>query len=212
MVKNQVKFSKTKKQKGYLTDLLTNSFFWWQMSQQPLPVPQPLHGMSQRYLQFKEASANAPLNSFPSNFTSNVKATSYDPEFSVLNLDAASNNRVSANSSRSCTLLHPDSVCNPPLRISKPSGIGLHINNIIDTVMKEHGPIAGLGMQGVSYHILRNEKTCSENASLTSSITLKSCHAVKAEQFRSPYETRNFESNQPSNLEKINNFHPKRKR
>lgn len=102
------------------------------MLQQPLSFAQPnkcLH-----YLQFKDVSANAPPNNFlSSNYLSFVE----DTELSLLNFDPVFNNRVSVNSSHSLhTLLHPDSSGNPPLGVSKPSGIGLHLNSI--TAMKNH--------------------------------------------------------------------------
>lgn len=177
--------------------------------------------MCQRYLQSKEATANATQkNLLSSNFTSNVKATSQHPssvediELSVSNLDSALNTRVPAKSLHSLhTLPHPDSGGNPPLGISRPSGIGLHLNSVISVAMKNHG--------------LKNDTTCSRDVSSstedmeghesksissTSSITLQSCHAVKFENFKTPCETRNFDYDPSFNLEKINNLPHKRKR
>lgn len=137
-----------------------------------MQASQHKRGMRRRCLQFEEAHlstiANSPNSSNPTNSVTKSRspATHVDleiPESSCVDLTATSSNRKLVNLPQPISnSFSPRNSGNSPLKVSKPSGIGLHLNRIVSAVPITFVSVQRLKTESITNcHLTENVKTSS---------------------------------------------------
>lgn len=168
--------------------------------------------MSRRCLQFEEAQHKAvgkstnPLNQANDITESRSPATPHESE--SLDLSATFNRRELVNLPQPVTPMFPP--CHTgksPLTISKPSGIGLHLNSIVNALPEGHAAT-------VEYGMVESKTLIAVSSMISESFdhTGPSDMLPPIDHHATPHTKRTFNSEHTDSFEKFSQTSPKKKR
>lgn len=180
--------------------------------------------MSRRCLQFEEAQPKVPVySSNPSNKSNDVTSSqlhttpveSESPDPSHLDLNVISGKRQLASMPHPVTPMFPlHHTGKSSLTVSKPSSIGLHLNNVIKSFAEDHGAPVGVNLASTERGTLETKASIAGSALISESFDdmgpLNWLPPVDPN--ATPLTKRKFNSEHTGNFEEISQLSPKKKR
>lgn len=133
--------------------------------------------MSRRCLQFEEAQWKTTANSTHSpNPTDNVtgsRSAASAAESDILDTSQVDVTVSSSKKQMMATTLPPHNIGKSPFPVSKPSGIGLHLNSVVNTLPV--GQISTASIEStpiMSCHLVENKNICSKLSNLVEKVSI----------------------------------------
>ncbi|KAH9799191.1 hypothetical protein WN943_000340 [Citrus x changshan-huyou] len=181
-------------------------------------------GMSRRCLQFEEAQLKVTVcSSNPSNKLNDVTSSqlpttpveSESPDPSHVDLNITSGKRQLASLPHPVTpVFPPHHTGKSPLTVSKPSGIGLHLNNLIKSSPEGHGAPVGVNLSSTEAGMLESKASIAASSLISESFDDMGPlnWPPPVDPNGTPLTMRKFNSEHADNFEEISQLSPKKKR
>ncbi|KAK0572110.1 hypothetical protein LWI29_026333 [Acer saccharum] len=180
-------------------------------------------GFSRRCLQFVEAQPQAIVSSSNSsnqtNDVTSLRAPATPAELegldsSHVDLNATSSQRQLGNLSQPVTPLFPPRPSGKsPLTISKPPGIGLHLNSIVNALPKGGAATVGIKLASADCGMFENNASVAVSSMISESQSIGHLNLSQPlEHHETPPTERKFNSEHADNFEELNQLSPKKKR
>ncbi|KAJ0031258.1 hypothetical protein Pint_12685 [Pistacia integerrima] len=180
-------------------------------------------GMSRRCLQFEEAQPKAIVKSTNPSDQANDVTDSRSPatpteseslDSSYLDLSATFSKRQLVNLPQPVTpLFPPRHTGKSPLTNSKPSGIGLHLNSIVNALPKGHAATVGVKLTTAEYGMLETKTSIAVSSMTSESFDNMPLHILPPiEHHATPHAKRKYNSEHTDSFEEFNQTSPKKKR
>ncbi|KAK2661039.1 hypothetical protein Ddye_007572 [Dipteronia dyeriana] len=180
-------------------------------------------GFSRRCLQFVEAQPKAIVSSSNSsnqkNDVTSLRAPATPAELvgldsSHLDLNATSSQRQLGNLSQPVTPLFPPRHSGKsPLTISKPPGIGLHLNSIVNALPKGGAATVGIKLAISECGIFETNASVAVSSMISESQSIGHLNLSQSlGDHETPPTERKFNSEHADNFEELNQLSPKKKR
>ncbi|KAL5783153.1 hypothetical protein ACOSP7_008182 [Xanthoceras sorbifolium] len=180
-------------------------------------------GFSRRCLQFLEAQPKAIVSSSNSSNQANDVTSFRSPatlaeseclDSSHVDLNSTSSQRQLVNLSQPVTPMFPPRPSGKsPLTISKPSGIGLHLNSIVNALPKGGAATVGIKLASGECGVLDNKASIAVSSMTSESHSIGHLNLSQPlEHHETPLTERKFNSEHADNFEEFNQLSPKKKR
>ncbi|KAK3212386.1 hypothetical protein Dsin_017092 [Dipteronia sinensis] len=180
-------------------------------------------GFSRRCLQFVEAQPKAIVSSSNSSNQANdvtcLRAPATPAELegldsSHVDLNATSSQRQLGNLSQPVTPLFPPRPSGKsPITISKPPGIGLHLNSIVNALPKGGAATVGIKLASAECGMFENNASVAVSSMISESQSIGHLNLSQPlEHHETPPTERKFNSEHADNFEELNQLSPKKKR
>ncbi|KAM1022740.1 hypothetical protein ACFX2I_043634 [Malus domestica] len=188
----------------------------------PNKVKNDQGGMHRRCLQFEEAP---PCATGKRDSSSIEKVNDSEPPASTAELEIVKVSYAATSKRQMGASLPPLYGGSSPLTVPKPSGIGLHLNSIVNAVPFVRGATTSIkladhdiGLQVmkssavVSHHLSENVRDDTETSIAASSSITQSPHTVEFEHLGSPLEERKSDSQNVDSYKELNQSSSQKKR